>query len=161
MKRLILAALLMTAPAQAEPIRLAAAGSLRAALSEVAAAFAASPGGMPVTETYGPSGLLRQRIAGGEGFDLFASANMAHPEALGRERRMPAVLFARNRLCALVRPGLEVTSANLLERMLDPAIRLGTSTPRADPAGDYAFALFARAESVRPGARAPRWRPRR
>jgi ABC-type molybdate transport system substrate-binding protein len=64
------------------------------------------------------------------------------------------VLFARNALCALVRPGLDVTPANLLERMLDPALRLGTSTPRADPAGDYAFALFARAEAVRPGARA-------
>ncbi len=154
MKRLVLAALLMAAPAQAEPVRLAAAGSLRAALSEVATAFAASPGGVPVTETYAPSGLLRQRITGGEGFDLFASANMAHPEALARERQMPVVLFARNRLCALVRPGLDVTPETLLARMLDPGIRLGTSTPRADPAGDYAFALFARAEAVRPGARA-------
>lgn len=154
MKRLVLAAFLMAAPVQAEPLRLAAAGSLRAALSEVATAFAASPGGVPVTETYAPSGLLRQRIASGEGFDLFASANMAHPQALAETRRMPVVLFARNRLCALARPELEVTPQTLLARMLDPAIRLGTSTPRADPAGDYAFALFARAEAVRPGARA-------
>ncbi len=64
------------------------------------------------------------------------------------------VLFARNRLCALARPGLDVTEATLLDRMLDPAIRLGTSTPRADPAGDYAFASFARADALRPGARA-------
>lgn len=149
-----MAALLMAAPAQAEPVRLAAAGSLRAALSEVATGFAASPGGAPVIETYAPSGLLRQRIAGGESFDLFASANMAHPEALARERQMPVVLFARNRLCALVRPGLEVTPETLLARMLDPTIRLGAATPRADPAGDYAFALFARAEALRPGARA-------
>jgi ABC-type molybdate transport system substrate-binding protein len=46
-----------------------------------------------------------------------------------------------------------VTSANLLDRMLDPAIKLGTSTPKADPSGDYAFELFAKAEGVRPGAR--------
>ncbi len=64
------------------------------------------------------------------------------------------VLFARNRLCALARPGLDVSPDTLLERMLDPAVKLGTSTPRADPAGDYAFALFARAEAVRLGARA-------
>ena len=154
MRRLLLAALLMAAPAEAEPVRLAAAGSLRAALSEIATAFAASPGGVPVAETYAPSGLLRQRIAGGEAFDVFASANMTHPEALAAARRMPTVLFARNRLCALARPGLDVTPDSLLARMLEPGIRLGTSTPGADPAGDYAFALFARAEALRPGARA-------
>lgn len=149
-------ALLVAVPAAAavEPVRLAAAGSLRAALTEVAAAFAAAPGGVPVAETYGPSGLLRQRISAGEPFEVFASANMEHPEAVGRERGRPHVLFARNRLCAVVRPGLDVSPDTLLERMLDPAVRLGTSTPRADPAGDYAFALFARAEAVRPGARA-------
>jgi len=64
------------------------------------------------------------------------------------------VLFARNRLCALVKPGLKVDSANLLDRMLDPAIKLATSTPKADPSGDYALEVFAKAESIRPGARA-------
>jgi ABC-type molybdate transport system substrate-binding protein len=38
--------------------------------------------------------------------------------------------------------------------MLDPHIKLGTSTPKADPAGDYTWAMFARAESVRAGSRA-------
>jgi ABC-type molybdate transport system substrate-binding protein len=38
--------------------------------------------------------------------------------------------------------------------MLAPHIRLGTSTPKADPSGDYAFALFAKADALRPGARA-------
>jgi ABC-type molybdate transport system substrate-binding protein len=63
-------------------------------------------------------------------------------------------LFARNRLCALVRPGLKVDSASVLDRMLDPAIKLGTSTPKADPAGDYAFQVFAKAEQSRAGAQA-------
>ena len=45
----LVAALLMATPAAAaEPVRLAAAGSLRAALADVAAAFAAAPGGGPV-----------------------------------------------------------------------------------------------------------------
>jgi ABC-type molybdate transport system substrate-binding protein len=155
-RALTLAAALMAATpaAAAEPVRLAAAGSLRAALAEVSEAFARAPGGVAVVQSYAPSGLLRQRIGQGEAFEVFASANMTHPEAIGRERDRPTVLFARNRLCAIARPGLDVSPATLLERMLDPAIRLGTSTPRADPAGDYAFALFARAEAVRPGARA-------
>jgi ABC-type molybdate transport system substrate-binding protein len=152
--RALLAALLFAMPAAAEPVRLAAAGSLRAALAEVAEAFERSAGGVPIAQTYAPSGLLRQRIGAGEAFEIFASANMDHPEAVGRERNRPTVLFARNALCAIARPGLDVTPANLLERMLDPAVRLGTSTPRADPAGDYAFALFARAEAIRTGARA-------
>jgi ABC-type molybdate transport system substrate-binding protein len=151
----LFSALAMAAPATAaDPVRLAAAGSLRAALDEAAAAFAAAPGGAPVAAAYGPSGLLRGRIAAGEPFEVFASANMEHPEAAGRERGRPHVLFARNRLCAVARPGLEATPETLLERMLDPAVRLGTSTPGSDPAGDYAFASFARAEAVRPGARA-------
>jgi ABC-type molybdate transport system substrate-binding protein len=143
----LLAALIFAMPAAAEPVRLAAAGSLRAALAEVAQAFERAPGGGAVTQTYAPSGLLRQRIAGGEPFEVFASANMEHPEAVGRERNRPTALFARNALCAIARPGLDVTPATLLERMLDPALRLGTSTP-------HAFALFGRAEAVRPGARA-------
>jgi molybdate transport system substrate-binding protein len=86
---------------------------------------------------------------------VFASANMDHPRSLAEAGKAgPVVLFARNSLCAFVKPGLEVTSENLLERMLDPSIKLGTSTPRADPAGDYAYQAFARAEAVRPGAKA-------
>jgi len=144
---------LMGAPAAAQEVRLHAAGSLRAAMTEVAAAFVAA-GGPAVAPAFGASGLLRERIAGGEPSDVFASADMGHPATLARERRLPVVLFARNRLCALARPGLAVTAATLLDRMLDPAVRLATSTPHADPSGDYAFASFARAEAVRPGARA-------
>jgi ABC-type molybdate transport system substrate-binding protein len=78
---------------------------------------------------------------------------MEHPQALASEKRSgPVVLFARNRLCALARPGLEVTSASLLARMLDPLVRLGTSTPKADPSGDYAWEVFQRAETINPGA---------
>ena len=161
MRRAAALALFLLAPpmavpaAAAEPVRLAAAGSLRTALDEAGAAFAAAPGGAPVSATYAPSGLLRQRIAAGEPFEVFASANMEHPEAVGRKRGGgPVVLFARNRLCALAKHGLDVSPDTLLERMLDPAVKLGTSTPRADPADDYASALFARAEAVRPGARA-------
>jgi ABC-type molybdate transport system substrate-binding protein len=36
--------------------------------------------------------------------------------------------------------------------MLDPTVMLGTSTPRADPSGDYAWEVFRKADKLRPGA---------
>ena len=129
-------------PAQAEDISLFAAGSLRAALSQVAEDFTQTYG-TPVAATFGPSGLMRERIEAGETAHVFASANMRHPRTLeSAGKGGPVVLFARNRLCALARPDVEVSSGTLLEVILKPETRLGTSTPKADPSGDYAFELF-------------------
>lgn len=36
--------------------------------------------------------------------------------------------------------------------MLDPDVRVATSTPVADPSGDYAFELFEKAEQIEPGS---------
>jgi molybdate transport system substrate-binding protein len=142
-----------TVPALAsEPVLLHAAGSLRAALTEVTGAFEAASG-QKVQAKYGPSGTLKDEIAGGARAEIFASANMEHPLALATAGKSgPVVLFARNRLCALVRPGLAVEPATILDRMLDPSVKLGTSTPRADPAGDYAWEVFRKADRIRPGA---------
>jgi ABC-type molybdate transport system substrate-binding protein len=61
-------------------------------------------------------------------------------------------MFTRNALCAFALPKVGLTEANLLDRLLDPAVKLGTSTPKADPSGDYTWLMFHRAEAVRPGA---------
>ena len=145
--------LVMVVPAMAEEtVLLHAAGSLRAALTEVAKAFEAA-GFATVQAKFGASGLLKDEIASGARAEVFASANMEHPQALAKEKRSgPVVLFARNRLCALARPGLEVTTASLLDRMLDPQLKLGTSTPKADPSGDYAWEVFRKAEKINAGA---------
>ena len=134
------------------PIHLFAAGSLKDALAEVAQAFEAA-GGAKVAAKFGPSGLLKDDIAGGAAADVFASANMAHPQALHDAGKSgPVTRFAHNTLCALARPGLEVSSATLLDTLLSPDIKVGTSTPLADPSGDYAFEVFRKAGAVRPGA---------
>jgi molybdate transport system substrate-binding protein len=134
-------------------VRVLAAGSLRSAITEIGVAFS-SAAGVGVDSSFGPSGVLRERIEKGEQADLFASADMGNPLTLSRAGKSgPVVLFARNHLCALVRPGLAITSDTLLSTLLDPHIKLGTSTPKADPAGDYAWAMFAKADSVRPGSR--------
>jgi len=135
-----------------EPLRLYAAGSLNAAMTDVAVAFTAA-GGPAVTTVFGPSGLLRERIEKGEPASVFASADVDHAQRLARAGRSgPAIIFARNRMCALAAPGMSVAPVSLLDRMLDPNIKLGTSTPKADPSGDYAWQLFEKAEKIRPGA---------
>jgi ABC-type molybdate transport system substrate-binding protein len=63
-------------------------------------------------------------------------------------------VFALNQMCALAAPGFQASPDTLLDALLRPAVRVGTSTPRADPAGDYAWALFRRAEALKPGAQA-------
>jgi ABC-type molybdate transport system substrate-binding protein len=136
----------------ADPLRVYAAGSLNAAFTDIVAAFPASEGDV-AAPVFGPSGVLRERIERGDHVDVFASADMDQPRRLARSRDGLFVsMFVRNRLCALGRARLGLTSDNLLYRLLDPSVRLATSTPGADPGGDYAWAVFARAEAVHPGA---------
>ncbi|MGF1594478.1 MAG: molybdate ABC transporter substrate-binding protein [Kiloniellaceae bacterium] len=150
----VLPASMTFAQAADQPLRLHAAGSLKAALSDVVADYTETYG-TAVETAFGPSGLLRERIEQGEAAQVFASANMRHPEILAKAGRGgPVALFARNKLCALAQPGVEVTTNGLLATLLDPLVRLGTSTPKADPSGDYAWALFAKAEALQPGAQA-------
>jgi ABC-type molybdate transport system substrate-binding protein len=137
-----------------DAVQLFAAGSLQGALTDAARAFSAATG-IRVETHFGPSGMLREEIERGAPASLFASADMGNPQTLSVARRTgPVVLFTRNRLCALARPGIALTPETVLDRILDPAIKLGTSTPHADPGGDYAWELFRRADRVRPGARA-------
>ncbi len=150
---LALAALLVTAlPAAADTVFLHAAGSLRAPFTELTRAWEAR-GGTEVAAVFGPSGTLLGRIVGGERAEVFASANMEHPLTLSRAGRSGAVTaFARNRLCALARPGFPAETNTVVALMLDPAVKLGTSTPGADPAGDYAWQVFRKVDALRPGS---------
>jgi molybdate transport system substrate-binding protein len=142
------------AHAENTAVRLHAAGSLRAAMTDIGKAYTEAYG-VPVEASFGGSGLLKDRLANGEAGDVFASADMGNPQTLTRTGKSgPTVLFAHNHLCAIVRPGLHVTPTTLLPTLLDAKIKLGTSTPVSDPAGDYAWVVFKKADAVRPGSRA-------
>ncbi len=143
-------------PAGAQPplqaLNVFAAGSLREPMTEAAHAFEAARPGLKVVLTFGASGLLRERIESGAPADVFASANMAHPERLSSDGSFGATRrFARNELCGLARAGLAVSTDTLVATMLELAVKLGTSTPDADPSGDYAFELFKRVEQIGAG----------
>jgi len=142
------------APLTAGPLTVYAAGSLTGALAEIAKQYTAATG-EAVRIVNGPAGLLRERIEKGEAVDVYISANMAHPQRLAAEgKATPPVIFARNALCVQTLPDAGITSANLLDRLLAPGMRIGTSTPGADPGGDYAWEFFAQAETLHEGARA-------
>lgn len=129
-----------------------AAGSLRAALTVIADDFEARTG-QKVVLTFGASGLLRERIEKGEGAQVFASADTDHPQRLARQGGWNAPqVFVRNTLCALTSDKISATPDTLLATMLQPTLRLGTSTPKSDPSGDYAWALFEKANALQPGA---------
>jgi molybdate transport system substrate-binding protein len=137
----------------AAPIKVFAAGSLTGALTAVIKLYQEKTG-VKVEAEFGPAGLLRERIEGGAHPDIFASANMEHPQALAAKGMATIpVVMARNRICARALPAFGLTTANLFDRMVDPkTVGIGTSTPKADPGGDYAWMVFARAEKARPGA---------
>lgn len=133
-----------------------AAGSLKAAFAEIAMGFKTMSGhSMSVDMVFGAAGLLRQRIEDGETAHVFASANIEHPQKLIAQGKayQPVSVFARNRICALARPGLDLTSENLIDYLLDPDVRIGMSTPGSDPSGDYVVKLSDQADRLQPGAK--------
>lgn len=164
MRALIVAACtsLLAGAALADGASVHAAGSLRSVFTQLGKLYAEQGGATPRFE-FGPSGVLREKIAAGAKADVFASANMTHPQTFVDAGKTAKVeRFARNELCLLVRPGLAVTPANALDAMLARDLKLGVSTPKADPAGDYALQMFQRADVLRPGigrALAARGRP--
>jgi molybdate transport system substrate-binding protein len=149
---LIVLALSLVSPAAADSLRVMGAGSLAAVFADLIRSFPAAPDTVAAPE-FGPAGLMREKIESGAEIDLFASADMDQVRrlAIGHPERM-VINFTRNRLCAIARAAVGLTSANMLDRLQNPAVRLATSTPGADPAGDYAVAVFNRAEAARPGA---------
>lgn len=152
---LIIALLTLSTPASADTLKVMGAGSLRVAVTDLLRRF---PVGADTVETpeFGSSGLMRQKIENGAiVVDVFTSADMEQPRRLaaGHPERL-VILFARNSLCALSRSSLGLDQANLLDRLLDPAVRIATSTPGSDPLGTYSWQVFARADALKPGARA-------
>jgi ABC-type molybdate transport system substrate-binding protein len=123
-------------------------------MTDIAAVYARLYG-TTVTPVYGASGALGGRLAKGEPGDVFTSADMGYPEALTKAGISgPTVVFARNHLCAILRPGLTATPGTVLALLLKSKIKVGTSSPDTDPGGAYAWSMFKKADIAQPGSRA-------
>jgi molybdate transport system substrate-binding protein len=161
----ILAVMLTPVHAQSSSsIFVYAAGSLRAPLSSLARSYEQAQPDVKITLVFGASGLLKDRIASqtdthDQAAHVFASANMEHPQALATTGRFAATRrFTRNNLCVLTAmPGLtaalngELSDDQLVGLLLNPAVKVGTSTPLADPSGDYTWQLFDKIEASEAG----------
>jgi molybdate transport system substrate-binding protein len=144
----------VASPARAaETVEIFAAGSLRGVVTELAKE-AGPVLDIDVKSSFGGSGLMRERIEKGETPDLFLSADVGSPRKLAAAGRtiVPAIAFARNRMCIMSRSSAGVTATNLIDRLLAKGVRVKTSTPIADPAGDYAWTIFDRIDALRPGS---------
>jgi ABC-type molybdate transport system substrate-binding protein len=144
---------LTTIPAaRAEQLRVLAAGSLREVIGAIGNEYRKATD-IEIVASFGPSGVLRERIENGERVDLFASADIGHPLALLNKGLATRIaMFTRNRLCGFATARVGLTTANFVDRLLNPAVKLGTSTPKADPAGDYTWAMFRKIDALRPGS---------
>lgn len=133
-------------------VTLFAAGSLTGSLTEIANDFTQQYG-VTVNTNFGPSGLLEQSLKNGAKADVFASADTGNPLKLYQQGKSgPVATFTSNRLVAVARSGLSVTPDNLLDELLNPQIKVGTSTPLSDPLGDYTEQVFQKADVLRPGS---------
>ncbi|MDB5607280.1 MAG: Molybdenum transporter molybdate-binding protein [Bradyrhizobium sp.] len=142
---------LASSSASAAEIRVMAAGSLKGAFTTIFADYTKQYGSS-FTPVWGPSGVLRERLQNGAAFDIFASAALPHAQALTEAGVSgPSVLFARNALCIVTDAGTALDSGNLIETLLKPDTKIGTSTPVSDPAGDYTWEMFHRIDAQRPG----------
>jgi molybdate transport system substrate-binding protein len=152
MFRFLLIPLFMISQAYGAEINIYAAGSLREAMADMADAFY-KQSGVSVKSTFGSSGNLREEIENGAAVDVFASASMEHTDTLHQAGKLKSSAeFAHNALCLIARPAIKLEQDKLVDAMLDPKNRLGTSTPKSDPMGDYTWKLFEKAEDAHPGA---------
>lgn len=155
----LLALLSVAAPAEAQTfglfssrLRVYAATSLSGPMQELIAASGLDPADV-ADPVFGASGTLRAQIEAGAPATLFVSADLDQPKRLEtRPGALPAVAFATNHVCVLAPRAAGLRSADLLDEMLDPKLRLATAAPGDSAIGDYAFAMFSRADAVRPGA---------
>src|SRR5450755_1907951 len=143
---------LAASSAAAEEIRVMAAGSLKDVFTAIFVDYTKLHGSS-FAPVWGPSGVLREHLQKGEAFDVFASAGLPHAQVLTEAGVSgPSVLFVRNALCIVTDANRQIDTGNLVETLLKPDIRIGTSTPVSDPAGDYTWEILRRIDAQRPGA---------
>jgi len=134
-----------TAYGTAQPLMIAAASDLRAALPSVAARFEKETG-QTITLTFGSSGNFFTQIQNGAPFDVFLSADIEYPRLLERDGQAVKgslyeyatghiVLWTRNDSGIDVGQGLRV--------LLDPKVRrVSVANPEHAPYGRAAIAAL-------------------
>jgi molybdate transport system substrate-binding protein len=128
-------------------VRVAAAASMKDALEELGAAFAAGHAGVRVVATYGASGTLYAQLSNKAPFDVFLSADTAYPKKLAEAglaaEGFPRV-YARGVLVVWVPKGsgLDIEHRGL-KALADPAVKhVAIANPELAPYGRAAEAAM-------------------
>ena len=150
---LLAVALPMAARAQDNGLVLYGAGSLREAMTDMAALFSREHG-IAVRTEFGASGRMRERIETGDKVDVFTSADIGHAAKLVADGKASVMaMFARNDLCLLAPADhVQAGSVGALDALLKDGVKIGVSPARIDPLGDYTVQLFDLADKVKPGS---------
>lgn len=127
-----------------------AAGSLKATLPAFIEHYQQKTGEKWVL-TFGPAGLLRQRIEQGETCHLFLSADENNAQQLIKKGlALQYAPFIANQLCITVRRDNVNEQDTWLSVLSNTALKLAISTPKSDPSGDYSWQLFDNIAQVNP-----------
>ena len=135
--------LLLAGTASAETLRVAAAISLKGALTEIAVSYKAKTGG-DVKLVFGSSGQLATQIKSGAEVDVFISAALKQVDDLAREGLVDAKTrrtVASNTL-VLVVPADAKDAPGSFEALGSTTGKIAIGEPKTVPAGQYAEQVF-------------------
>ncbi|MCX5660427.1 MAG: molybdate ABC transporter substrate-binding protein [Planctomycetota bacterium] len=139
--RSLLLALFLTAIASADTIKVAAAISLKEALTEIGRAYTAG-GGDTIEFTFGSSGQLMAQIKSGAPIDAFVSAANKQVDDLDKEGLVDAStrrVVAGNKLVLIVPAEAKVALKGFPDLLKPEVKRLAMGEPKTVPAGQYAM----------------------
>src|SRR5499427_9946560 len=135
----------LAAFAAAQPLRIAAASDLQAALPSIAAAFEKDTG-HAVALTFGSSGNFFTQLQNGAPFDLFLSADIDYPRQLerdGRAEKGSLYEYATGRIVLWTRNESRIDLRRGLAVLTDPAVRrIAIANPEHAPYGRAAVAAL-------------------
>jgi molybdate transport system substrate-binding protein len=131
--------------ATAQPLRVAAASDLQAALPGLAAQFEKDTG-HPVALTFGSSGNFFTQLQNGAPFDVFLSADIDYPKRLERDGQAePGSLYAyaTGRIVLWTRNDSTIDLQRGLAALVDPLVRrVAIANPEHAPYGRAAVAAL-------------------
>src|SRR4249919_1322990 len=144
----LLAAQLITSPAQAADVTVAAAASLTNAFTEIGRAYEKATPDTHVLFNFAPSGQLLEQLSNGAPADVFASAGLETMDRAEEQRlilRSSRANFAANKLLLVV-PGDSKLEILKLQDLTSPQVQsIALGTPERVPASRYAKAALEKA----------------
>lgn len=123
--------------AQADEITVAAAANLTDAFGEIAKRFTARTG-VRVTNSFGATADLSKQIENGAPFDVFASADVEHVEALARKGMLadaPRGVYARGRLVLWLPPNVKASITRVEDLAGESVSKIAVAKPDVAPYG--------------------------